>query len=85
MSTSKSTLRDELAEYNQHLDSRLRSRWSVSLKTFKSIKALTQLAGVAVGFYAISQGADPLTAFALVAFLVNGPEALEYLINNTEA
>lgn len=55
----------------------------MTLKLFKIIKAFTQLIGAASGVYAMHLGADPLTAFALVAFIISGPEALEYVINET--
>lgn len=81
MSTQSKSLRDELASYNEHLDGCLRSRWHMSLQTFKIIKSLTQLVGAASGTYAMYLGADPILAFALIAFIVTGPEGLEYMIN----
>ena len=54
----------------------------MTLKTFKTIKATTQLVGAAAGIYAMHQGADPMTTFALVAIIISSPEALEYLIND---
>ena len=56
----------------------------MSLRTFKSIKAVTQLVGAAAGIYAMSLGAPPLATFALTAVIISGPEALEYLINQGE-
>lgn len=82
MSTQKPTLKDELVAYNDHLDSCLR-RFGMTLRVFKTVKAMTQLVGAAAGVYAMALGADPLTAFALIAFIVSGPEALEYLINES--
>ncbi|SEO70337.1 hypothetical protein SAMN05216388_101749 [Halorientalis persicus] len=84
MSTSKPTLRDELAEYNDHLDDCLRSRFSMSLKTFKTIKATTQLVGAAAGIYAMTLQADPLAVLTLVTVMVSGPEVLELLINQEQ-
>jgi len=54
----------------------------MTLKTFKTIKALTQLVGAGAGIYAMSLDAPPLAAFALIAIIISGPEALEYLIND---
>ena len=51
----------------------------MTLKTFKTIKALTQLVGAGAGIYAMSLDAPPLAAFALIAIIISGPEALEYL------
>jgi hypothetical protein len=55
--------------------------FGVSLFTYKSIKATTQLAGVAAGFYAIAEGADPMTTFVIIGLIVSGPEMMEYLID----
>jgi hypothetical protein len=81
MSTPNRSLKQELHEYNTGLDGCLRSRFGMSLRVFKVVKASTQLVGAGAGVYAMSLGADPMTAFALIAFIVSGPEALEYLIN----
>jgi hypothetical protein len=83
MSTTRPSLKKELEEYNSNLDRCLRSRFGVTLKTFKTIKAAAQLAGAAAGIYAMHLGADPMTSFALVAIILSGPEALEYLINES--
>jgi hypothetical protein len=53
----------------------------MTLRTYKLIKASTQMLGAAGGIYAMSLGADPLTAFALVAFIISGPEALDYVLS----
>jgi hypothetical protein len=81
---TKQSLDAQLRQYNEHLDRRLKDRWSMSLRTFKSIKAVTQLVGAAAGIYAMSLGAPPLATFALTAVIISGPEALEYLINQGE-
>jgi hypothetical protein len=49
---------------------------------YKIIKGLTQLAGAGAGIYAMSLGADPLTAFMLIAFIIGGPEMFEYVAVN---
>jgi len=55
----------------------------MTLRLFKVIKGLAQLTGAGAGIYAMSLGADPMTTFALVAIIISGPEALEYLIENS--
>lgn len=82
MATSKhqQSLRDELASYNRDLESCLRSRAGMSLKTFKLIKASTQFLGGAAGIYAMYLGADPLLALAMTTGMVLGPEGLEQAI-----
>ena len=84
MSTTRPSFKQELAEYNSHLDRCLRSRFGVTLKTFRTIKAATQLVGAASGVYAMSLGADPLSTFALMALIITGPEGMEYLINQSD-
>jgi|GEM_PF-1985160 len=82
MSTTNTTLLDEIAEYNDSLDDCLRGRFGMTLKTFKTIKATAQLVGAGAGVYAMSLGAPPLATFALMAIIISGPEAIEYLIND---
>jgi len=79
--TSNPSLRDELASYNQRVDHFLRTHAGMTLRTFKIIKGLTQLIGAAAGVYAMSLDAPPLATFALIAIIISGPEALEYIIN----
>ena len=83
MATNNRSLKQELAEYNDSLDRCLRSRYGMTLKTFKTIKAATQLVGAAAGVYAMYLGADPLLAFGLTAIIISGPETLEYVINES--
>ncbi|MEA5387108.1 hypothetical protein VB779_08605 [Haloarculaceae archaeon H-GB11] len=79
---STAPLKQELEAYNESLDSCLKDRFGMTLRTFKTIKALTQLVGAAAGIYAMSLGAAPLASFALIAIIISGPEALEYLIES---
>jgi hypothetical protein len=83
MSTPQPSLKQELDSYNDALDHCLRSRFGMSLKTFKTIKALTQLVGAGAGIYAMSLGAPPLATFAMMALIITGPEGMEYLINQS--
>jgi hypothetical protein len=76
-----STLSSELHDYNESLDNCLRSRHGMSLRTFKTLKAVVQLVGAAAGVYAMQLGAPPLAALALITLMVTGPEGMEYIIN----
>lgn len=60
-------------------------RFHVSLRVYKTVKALTQLLAVGAGIFSIHQGADPMTVFALIAAIVTGPEAMEYIWANGSA
>ena len=78
------TLRDELASYNQHVDAVLRERLGMSFKTFKAIKASTQLVGGLAGIYAMHLGAPPMNALILTTAMIVGPEGLEVVLNETQ-
>lgn len=82
MATKNPPLKRELAEYNDRLDHCLRSRYGMTLRVFKAIKLTTQLVGAAGGIYAMSLGAPPLAALAMMTVIISGPEALEYFIEN---
>lgn len=82
--TQLDSFRRELAEYNRSLDSCLRCQYGMTLTTFKTIKATTQLLGAAAGVYAMHQGADPMASFALIAIIISGPEVMEYLIKQSD-
>jgi len=77
------TLSADLRRYNDSLDDCLRCRYHMSLRTFKFVKALTQLIGAAAGVYAMSLGAPPLAALALISIMVSGPEVMEQLIESS--
>lgn len=76
------TLNNEITAYNHSLDTYCRKKWGVSVKVYKVVKAMTQLAGAGAGIYAMSLGADPLTAFVLITAIISGPEAFEYVAIN---
>lgn len=78
--TTKQSLRQELHGCNERLDKRLQ-KYGMSVKTFKIIKAITQLVGILGGIYAMHLGADPLASFGLIAFVWGGPEALDYVLS----
>jgi len=54
----------------------------MSFRTFKIIKALTQLIGMVAGLYAMVLGADPLAAFGIMAFIWGGPEFIEHVLES---
>lgn len=56
----------------------------MSVKAYKLLKLLTQLAGIGAGIYAMILGADPMTTFALIATIISGPEAVELLLANAD-
>ena len=62
----------EIAEYNRGLEATLARRSKMTLGLYKLIESLAELAAVFLGFYAISQGADPLLTFMAVAVIVGG-------------
>jgi len=80
MASSSPNLRSELAQYNDSLDACLRGRYGMTLKLFKLVKAFAQLVGAAAGVYAMSLGAPPLAALAMMTVIIGGPEMLEYFI-----
>jgi len=51
----------------------------VTLGLYKTIEALAELAVVALAFYAIYNGADPMLAFALTSVVVGGWKVIEFL------
>jgi hypothetical protein len=60
-------------------------RFNVSLRVYKTIKALVQLAGVGAGILAITQGADPMSALTIIGVIIAGPEYMEYKWANGSA
>ena len=51
----------------------------MGLKIWKTIKALTELAAVLLGFYVIYAGGDPTLTFIGVMVIILGWEAVELL------
>lgn len=84
MSTHKPSFTDEIAQCNHQLDCLLRERFSVSVRVYRTIKALTQLLAVAAGIFAITEGADATTTFLVIGTIVVGPEAIETVITNEQ-
>lgn len=55
----------------------------MSFRTFKVLKATTQLVGMVGGVIAMHYGADPMLAFAMMAFIWGGPEAIEVVLETS--
>lgn len=55
----------------------------MSFKTFKVLKATTQLVGMAGGVYAMHLGLDPALGFGMMAFIWGGPEAIEVALETS--
>lgn len=78
--THQPTSRDSIRLCNETIARRL----GVTVRVYKAIKATTQLAAVATGFYAIAQGADAAFIYGLVAIVLVGPEAFETIVLNAD-
>lgn len=85
MSTTQPSLADELVEYNDHLDHCLRCTLGMSIKTWKTIKATTQLVGVLGVLWLVTLPGelDPQLAALLITVILGGAEAIEIIIQNT--
>lgn len=68
-----------IAAYNRDLERTLQRRLKMTIGLYKLIESLAELAAVFLGFYAISQGADPLLTFLAVAVIVGGWKVVEFL------
>ncbi|WP_226041582.1 hypothetical protein [Natrinema sp. DC36] len=75
---------DSVREHNQKLGCVLQRRWNMSLRVYKSIKALTELTTVAVVGFAISAGADPTISVIIAGAIVLGWEAVEALVADSD-
>lgn len=73
-----------IREHNLQLSCYLRRRWDVSLRVYKSIKALTELFSVAVVAFAISAGADPTISVIIVGAILLGWEAVEAIVVDSD-
>jgi len=80
MATTRPTLGDEIASYHDRCEAALRPH-GMSFRTFRIIKAVTQLVGMIAGIYAMPLGADPLAALTLMTLLYGGPEAVEHILD----
>ena len=82
--TRSKTLLESIADCNQQLDRSLRRQFGVTIKLYKVIKALTQLAGVVAVTLAMQQGMDPGQAGVIIGAIILGPEALETILLDVE-
>jgi len=72
----------DLRRYNRRLARGCRT-YGMNFRLFKLLKATLQLVGAAAGIYAMMLGAPPLAALAMITVMVSGPEAMEYLIEDS--
>lgn len=84
MSTNRPTLAHELVEYNDHLDRSLRRTLGMSITTWKTIKATTQLVGVLGVLWLVTLPGElhPQLAALLITVILGGAEAVEIIIQN---
>jgi len=68
-----------IAGYNRQLEATLQRRFKMTLGAYKLIESLAELAAVFLGFYAISQGADPLLVMLAVSVIIGGWKVVELL------
>jgi len=77
-------LSHDLRQYEANLAVSCRSNFGVSLKVFKTTKALVQMVAIFGGIVAIQNGADPLVSLLVIAMIYGGPEYLEYFLANQD-
>lgn len=82
MSTPHHSLTTELQEHHQRCDRRLKELTGMGYRTFRKIKAFTQLIGITGGWYAMYLGADPGFALLLMTVMWAGPEAVEAVLDD---
>ena len=68
-----------IANYNRSLEHTLDRRFKMTLGAYKIVESLAELAAVFLGFYAISQGADPLLVMLAVSVIIAGWKVVELL------
>jgi len=75
--------RTNWAEYchRQHeaLLATILSRYGMTLATWKSLKAIVDLAALVLAYQAMMSGMEPITALIFAAVIIQGPEVLEYV------
>ena len=79
MSRRVTLLPRDVVEHNRRLGETLERRLSVTLATYKTIEAMAELAVVALAFYAIYNGADPLLTFSLTGVVIGGWKVVEFI------
>jgi len=74
------TLSNDLRQYEDNLAVACERSFGMSLKVFKTTKAVVQLAAILSGIVAIQNGADPLLSLLLITLIYGGPEYIEYFL-----
>lgn len=69
---------DAVVSHNRKLEELLKRRWHVTLATYKTIEALAELALVALAFYVILEGGDPMLTFSITAVVIGGWKVVEF-------
>ena len=72
--------RNKLVAYNLAVADMCETKLGITLHMYRTIEQIMYLGAVILGMLAVSEGADPLLTTAIVAFIISGPAALEYLL-----
>ncbi|MFB6237533.1 MAG: hypothetical protein ABEH81_04095 [Halopenitus sp.] len=70
----------DICRYRTRLDNRLQERWGISVKLWKTIRALTDLVALLVLAYGIHNGADPTASVLIVGAILVGVEFVEEIV-----
>lgn len=71
---------DGLAASLADCNCRIASRLGMTVRTYRALTLVTRLAGLALAFYAISEGADAEFGLAVGAGMILGPDVLEAIL-----
>lgn len=80
----RSSLLESIANCNRCVGTTVKSRFGVGLKTYKTIKATTQLVATLGALYAMHLGLEPFYGAALIAAILYGPEYAEAILTNAK-
>lgn len=69
----------DVIDHNRRVEQTLERRLGMTLLTYKTIEAAAELALIALAFYTVYQGGDPMTVFILTAVAVGGWKVAEFL------
>jgi len=75
------SLSGDIKRYNADLNVGCQRNLGITVETFKTVKAITQLAGILMGGFAIQQGAPPFATFLGIVLIWGGPEYFELLLH----
>ena len=76
MSTKNSLCPNDVIAHNVRLGNVLREKYKMSLFTWKTVKWLAVIGAI---YGVIQANADPFITVVTIAFILGGPEVLEYL------